>query len=123
MTDVLDVILWVAFVAGAFVIVAFLFCEAPTDGNVEVGSSVGRSMNIIATIHEEINEVSEHRAELWHRLWEESNPELVAQIKALDDKLDSLWNEHRAARSQIRFGERDDIVKRARAEERLERAA
>ncbi len=80
-------------------------------------------MNIIATIHEEINEVSERRAELWHRLSEGRNPELAAQIKALDDKLDALWNEHRAVRSQIRFGERDDIVKRARAEERLERAA
>ncbi len=80
-------------------------------------------MNIIATIHEEINEISERRAALWHRLSEGRDPELVAQIKALDGKLDALWNEHRAIRSLIRFGERDDIVKRARAEERLERAA
>ena len=80
-------------------------------------------MNTIATIHEEINEVSERRAELWHRLSEGRNPDLVEQIKALDDKLDTLWNEHRAARSLIRFGERDEIVRRARAEERLERAA
>ena len=80
-------------------------------------------MNIIATIHEEINEVSERRAELWHRLSEGRNPELVEQIKELDDRLDALWNEHRAVRSLIRFGEREQIVKRARAEERLERAA
>ena len=49
--------------------------------------------------------------------------ELVKQIKALDDQLDTLWNEHRAIRARIRFGEREQIVKRARAEERLERAA
>ena len=80
-------------------------------------------MNIIATIHAEIDEVSERRAELWHRLSDGRNPEIVAQIKELDDKLDSLWSEHRAIRARIRFGEPEQIVKRARAEERLERAA
>ena len=80
-------------------------------------------MNIFATIHEEIDEVSERRAELWHRLSDGRNPELVEQIKALDEKLGSLWDENRAIRARIRFGERDQIVKRARAEERLERAA
>ncbi len=80
-------------------------------------------MNIIASIHEEIDEISERRAELWHRLSNGRNPELVQQIKALDDQLETLWNEHRAIRARIRFGEREAIVKRARAEERLERAA
>ena len=47
----------------------------------------------------------------------------MKQIKALDDKLDALWTEHRQIRARIRFGEREQIVKRARAEERLERAA
>ncbi len=80
-------------------------------------------MNIIETIHEEIDRVSEERAELWHQLSNGRNPELGRQIKALDDRLDALWNEHRAIRARIRFGEREQIVKRARAEERLERAA
>jgi hypothetical protein len=80
-------------------------------------------MDIFATIHAEINEVSERRAELYHRLSEGRNPQMVEQIKALDEQLGSLWNEHRAIRARIRFGERDEIVKRARAEERLERAA
>ena len=80
-------------------------------------------MNILATIHEEIDEVSERRAELWHRLSAGRNPELVEQIKELDAKLGALWDEHRAIRARIRFGEREQIVKRARAEERLERAA
>lgn len=81
------------------------------------------TINIIATIHAEIDEVSERRAELWHRLSDGRNPEVVEQIKELNEKLGSLWNEHRAIRARIRFGEPEQIVKRARAEERLERAA
>ena len=80
-------------------------------------------MNIIAIIHDEIDQISDQRAEFWHQLSAGRNPELVAQIKALDDKLDALWDAHRAERARIRFGEREQIVKRARAEERLERAA
>ena len=81
------------------------------------------TINIIDSIHAEIDEVSERRAELWHRLSDGRNPEVVEQIHALDEKLESLWTEHRLARARIRFGEREQIVKRARAEERLERAA
>ena len=80
-------------------------------------------MNTIAIIHAEIDEISEQRAELWHRLSFGRNPELVAEIKALDEKLAALWQAHREERARIRFGERDEIVRRARAEERLERAA
>ena len=80
-------------------------------------------MNIIAIIHDEIDQISDQRAELWHQLSAGRNPELVAQIKALDAKLEALWDAHRAERARIRFGEREQIVKRARAEERLERAA
>jgi hypothetical protein len=80
-------------------------------------------MTTIASIHEEIDLLSERRAELWRRLSDGRDPQLVEEIKALDEQLESLWNEHRAIRARIRFGERDQIVKRARAEERLERAA
>lgn len=80
-------------------------------------------MHIIASIHAEIDRISEQRAELWKRLSLGRNPDLVAEIKALDTKLESLWDAHRAERARIRFGERENIVKRARAEERLERAA
>lgn len=81
------------------------------------------TINSIAAIHAEIDEISERRADLWHRLSDGRNPEVVAQIKELDAKLGDLWNEHRAIRARIRFGEPEQIVKRARAEERLERAA
>jgi hypothetical protein len=80
-------------------------------------------MTTIATIHEEIDRLSERRAELWHRLSDGRDPGLVQEIKALDERLELLWNEHRTIRARIRFGEREAIVKRARAEERLERAA
>jgi len=80
-------------------------------------------MTILQTIHDEIDVLSGRRTELWQRLSEGRNPDLVAEIKALDAELDELWDEHRAVRARIRFGEREQIVRRARAEERLERAA
>jgi hypothetical protein len=47
----------------------------------------------------------------------------VQEIKHLDARLEELWAAHRAERARLRFGEREEIVRRARAEERLERAA
>jgi hypothetical protein len=81
------------------------------------------SMDTISRIHAEIDELSEQRVALWNSLSQGRDPELVDQIKALDARLEELWASIRAERARIRFGERDDIVRRARAEERLERAA
>lgn len=80
-------------------------------------------MTEIQRIHEEIERLSEQRSDLWRRLSEGRDPETAARIKELDARLDSLWNEQRSLRARIRFGDRDEIVRRARAEERLERAA
>ena len=80
-------------------------------------------MRTIPEIHNEIERLSEVRGELWHRLSEGREQAIVDEIKQIDDQLVSLWDEHRAERARIRFGERDDIVRRARQEERLERAA
>jgi hypothetical protein len=74
-------------------------------------------------IHDQIEEVSERRVVLWNSLSYGRDPAVVEEIKALDATLEELWAAHRAERARIRFGERDDIVRRARAEERLERAA
>jgi hypothetical protein len=46
-----------------------------------------------------------------------------AEIHGIDAQLDRLWDEHRALRARLRFGDRESIVARARVEERLERAA
>lgn len=80
-------------------------------------------MTTIEKIHGEIDEISRQRTELWHLLSQGRDPELARRIKALDVRLEQLWDAHRAERARIRFGERDQIVRRARAEERLERAA
>lgn len=74
-------------------------------------------------IHTEIERASERRTELWHLLSEGRDPELRTELKELDERLARLWDDHRALRAQLRFGNREHIVTRARAEERLERAA
>jgi predicted nucleic acid-binding Zn-ribbon protein len=80
-------------------------------------------MNTLAEIHAEIERLSEERAELWHRLSAEFDPQLRDEIHRLDTELDRLWDDHRSLRARLRFGDRDSIVARARVEERLERAA
>ena len=80
-------------------------------------------MRTIADIHAEIERLSEQRTELWNELSRGRSDAVVTEIRDIDERLQALWDEHRAERARIRFGERDDIVRRARAEERLERAA
>ncbi len=80
-------------------------------------------MRIIEEIHEEIERLSEERTELWHKLSDQHDPGVRAEIRAIDARLDGLWDENRALRARLRFGDRDKIVARARVEERLERAA
>jgi hypothetical protein len=80
-------------------------------------------MRTLEEIHTQIESLSEERTELWHRLSDEHDPEVRAEIHAIDEQLDRLWDEHRAVRARLRFGDRDSIVARARVEERLERAA
>lgn len=80
-------------------------------------------MRTIPEIHAEIEQLSEVRGELWRSLAAGRQQSVVDEIKQIDERLVALWDEHRAERARIRFGERDDIVRRARQEERLERAA
>ena len=77
----------------------------------------------LSGIHAEIERLSEERAELWHRLSAQYDPQIRDDIRRLDAELDRLWDEHRALRARVRFGDRNSIVARARVEERLERAA
>ena len=90
---------------------------------IEAGRSFPCFMDTIPRIHAEIDQLSERRVELWHSLSQERDSAVVDEIKALDAQLGELWQQVRAERARIRFGERDEIVRRARAEERLERAA
>ena len=85
--------------------------------------SVEAGMRNREEIHAEIEVLSEERTALWHRLSYQHDPEVRAEIHEIDAKLERLWDEHRAVRARLRFGDREKIVARARVEERLERAA
>jgi hypothetical protein len=74
-------------------------------------------------LHTEIEQLSEERQELWQRLSEGLDMSVQSQIKELDTRLQELWQTLRTEKARLRFGEREEIVRRARAEERLERAA
>ena len=74
-------------------------------------------------IHDEIERVSERRTELWNDLSHGHDAEVAAEIKRIDARLTKLWDDHRTLKAALRFGDRDNIVARARVEERLERAA
>ena len=66
---------------------------------------------------------TERRTELWHVLSQGHDPEAVAEVKELEARIQRLWDEERMLRAQARFGDRNEIIKRARHEERLARAA
>ncbi len=74
-------------------------------------------------IHTEIEQTSERRTELWQVLSQGHDPSAAAELKSLSQRLDHLWDEERMLKAELRFGNRDHIVARARVEERLERAA
>ena len=75
------------------------------------------------TIRLEIERATDRRAELLHVLAEGHDAAAAAEHAEVEERIASLWNEYREARVRGRFGDRDEIIKRARLEERLERAA
>jgi ABC-type phosphate transport system auxiliary subunit len=80
-------------------------------------------MKTLDEIKGEIERATERRAELWHELSEGHDAELAAELKRIEERLARLWDEQRTLRAQLRFGDREEIIKRARHEERLARAA
>jgi hypothetical protein len=80
-------------------------------------------MTSLTNIRSEIEYLTERRAELFKQLAEQHDPTLAAEHKKLDERIAQLWEEQRIERARLRFGERDEIIHRARAEERLDRAA
>jgi uncharacterized protein YheU (UPF0270 family) len=74
-------------------------------------------------IHTQIEQLSEERQVLWQQLSEGIDTSVKSQIKDLDERLQTLWQSLRVEKARLVFGEREEIVRRARAEERLERAA
>ena len=82
-----------------------------------------RQMRTLENIHQEIDELSERRVELWHELSEGYDASVQAEVHGIEEKLEDLWQEQRQLRAQLRWGDRKRIIARARAEERLERHA
>jgi PAS domain-containing protein len=80
-------------------------------------------MKTPSAIHAQIERDSERRAELWQQLARGHDTAVSAEIRNLDEQIAGLWEELRSVRATMRFGDRTRIVARARAEERLERAA
>jgi hypothetical protein len=80
-------------------------------------------MSTLEDIRTEIDRATERRAELWHLLSEGHDPALTAELHELEERIAALWDDQRALRAHERFGDRDEIIKRARHEERLARAA
>jgi hypothetical protein len=80
-------------------------------------------MRTLDEIRLEIERATERRAELLHVLAEGHDDTVAAEHSELEDEIARLWDEYREAKVRGRFGDRDVIIKRARLEERLERAA
>jgi hypothetical protein len=77
----------------------------------------------LTEIRAEIERASEDRAALLHRLSAGHDVVLADELRKLNDRIEKLWDEHREARVRVRFGDRDEIIRRARLEERIDRAA
>jgi hypothetical protein len=80
-------------------------------------------MRNLDEIRTDIERLTEERAELLHKLSQGHDALLAIEHKEIEERIAELWDEHRTARAELRWGERDVIIKRARAEERLDRAA
>jgi uncharacterized coiled-coil DUF342 family protein len=82
-----------------------------------------KNMTKLDEIRGRIDEATARRTELWQRLSEGHDAAASAELHELEERLARLWDEHRILRARLRFGDRDDIIARARHEERLLRAA
>ena len=83
-------------------------------------------MDVMRTLDEirtEIEQLTEQRAELLHKLSEGHDALLAVEHNDVEERIAKLWDEQRMARAELRWGDREVIIKRARAEERLDRAA
>ena len=81
------------------------------------------SMRTLDEIKQEIDRLSDRRADVLHKLSEGHDSALASEHQQLEEQISELWDEQRQVRATIRFGDRDLIIQRARHEERLSRAA
>jgi hypothetical protein len=80
-------------------------------------------MSTLNDIKQEIDRLSGERLDVLAKLSEGKNAELTAKHQQLEEQIAELWEQQRLARARIRFGDRNEIIQRARHDERLSRAA
>jgi hypothetical protein len=72
-------------------------------------------------IRAELDRITEERAELWGDLAEHHDAVKSAKAAELSELIEDLWTELRQAQAHARFGPADEIIAKARAEDRLDR--
>ena len=53
-------------------------------------------------IHQEIEQTSERRTELWHVLSQGYDPSAAQELKSLSERLDHLWDEEHIVKAELR---------------------
>ena len=77
----------------------------------------------LAEIRGELERASELRAALWEELSEGYDSAKSAEAARLSTLIEDLWVEARTAAARARYGPSEEIITRARAEDRLDREA
>jgi hypothetical protein len=80
-------------------------------------------MSTLNDIKQEIDRLSSERLDVLAKLSDGKNAELAAKHQQLEERIAELWELQRVVRARIRFGDRNEIIQRARHDERLSRAA
>ena len=80
-------------------------------------------MPTLIEIKQEIDRLSERRAQVMRELSQGFDAGLKAEHVELEDRIAELWDQQRHVRASVRFGYRNAIIQRARQDERLSRAA
>ncbi len=78
-------------------------------------------MRTPSEIRTELARITEERAELWGDLSEYHDPGKSDRAGELSELIEDLWTELRRAQAYARFGPADEIIAKARAEDRLDR--
>ncbi len=80
-------------------------------------------MRTLTEIQRELDAASGRRAALWEDLSEGHDAVKAAEAARLSKRIEELWSEARVARARARYGPSEDIITRARHEDRLDREA
>jgi hypothetical protein len=77
----------------------------------------------LTDIRRDLENATQRRTFLWEELAEGHDAVKSAEASRLSERIEELWAEARTARAHARYGPSDEIITRARAEDRLDREA